>query len=201
MLKNKDEIRKESLNARKDLTKEQKETLNKKIFNFVTQSDEYKNSSAILTYVSTENEIDTRKLIEHSFEIGKSVFVPVMDKKTKTMDFYEIKSFSELTVVKFGILEPEPIIDRKIKSFDGTLCIVPGLAFDKNGFRVGYGGGYYDKFLPQYNSTAMGLCRFDEICEQINSQSHDIPVNILATERGLIRIKSYLEDPRKNNDY
>ena len=190
MLKNKGDIRKESLKARRNLTHEQKETLSKKIFNCVIQSNEYKNSSAILTYVSTDIEIDTRKLIDYSFEIGKSVYVPVIDKKTKTMDFYEIKSFSELTVVKFGIFEPEPTDFGRIKSYKGTLCIVPGLAFDKSGFRVGYGGGYYDKFLPKYSSVTIGLCYQNEVLSSFNSESHDFPVDMLATERGLYRINN-----------
>ena len=180
------DIRKEFLNTRKNIPFGEKEILNSKIFENVKKSDLYIRSQAILAYVSTSDEVDTRKLIVHALKQNKTVAVPVCDYQKREMVFVKIDSISDLTICKKGIYEPEFDENKVITQFDNALCIVPGLAFNKNGYRVGYGGGFYDKFLEDFCGTSLGICYEQFLVDAIKVESHDIAVNYIATEHGII---------------
>lgn len=112
-------------------------------------------ADAVLMYVSTEIEVDTRRLIRYCFDKAIRVGVPVSG--DSELEFYEIRSFSELEDGRYGILEPvyraEPIVVS-----DKTLCIVPALCADGNGLRLGYGKGYYDRFLSSFPGRSVVVC-------------------------------------------
>ena len=184
MLKN--EIRKEFLNTRKQISFQQKEILNSKIFENVKNSGLYTKAKIILTYVSTQDEVDTRALIMHSLDIGKTVAVPVCDYQKREMVFIKIDSISDLTICKKGIYEPLFDENKVLLDFNDSLCIVPGIAFDINGNRIGYGGGFYDKFLRHFSGISIGVCYGQFLINEIDVQSHDIAVQHIATEHGLI---------------
>lgn len=184
----KSEIRKEFLSIRRKINSKDREILNSKIFDYIKQSDVYNQSNTILIYVSTDDEVDTRKLIEYSLKIGKQVYVPVTDYKTHTMQFYSIRSIKELTICKHGIYEPVPTPEKLYNSAKNSLCIVPAIVFSRIGYRVGYGGGYYDRFLSKFNGISVGICYNQMICDSFVAESHDIAVNMLATEHGFIRL-------------
>lgn len=147
-----------------------------------------KNIKTVLTYVSFGDEAGTTKIIEHLLAEGFSVAVPGCGACGK-MDFYRINSMDDLTPSKWGILEPDPVEENIVKDFNETLCIVPGMAFDLNGNRTGYGGGYYDRFLAAaHNVTAAGLCYDSLIYDEVPSEPHDISVDYIITEKGLFKI-------------
>lgn len=154
-----------------------KELLDDIIFNKIIELKEYKKSYLILIYVSLNDEVDTFKLIEHSLKIGKRVAVPKCE--GDNIVFYNINKLSDLEEGRFRILEPRT--NEVIDNFSDSICIIPGVAFDKESNRIGYGRGFYDRFLERYNGTKIGLAYAECICDKIDSDSTDIKMNIVIT--------------------
>ena len=150
------------------------------IFTKLINTQLYRNASIILVYVSYNSEVDTEKLIEYSLEIQKTVAVPYCN--GDKMDFYIIKSSDELIPGKYGI--PTVDINNRIPldNFNNALCIVPALSYDLLGNRLGYGGGYYDRFLASNNIKSIGLCYSRCIHSHLPAENFDIKVDIVLTE-------------------
>lgn len=163
---------------------EQKAKLDNDIIGRLMRTYQYKNASTILCYVSTPLEVDTRLLIKKALDDGKRVAVPKCKPETTTMDFYLITSFEDLEKGTFGVLEP---IQSRCEIFRGDegICIVPGLCFDHFGYRLGYGKGYYDRFLTNYSQTKIGICYNDCVQQRLFHGRYDVPVDLLITERYL----------------
>ena len=138
----------------------------------------------MLTYVSREAEVGTRSLIESLLAEGRRVAVPRVDLETHDMAFYEIRSLDELVPRTMRILEPAadaPVVTTP--DMVGSVCLVPGLVFDGAGHRVGYGGGYYDRFLAFYPGDKIGLARTTMLSSNpLPTDGHDVPVDFIATE-------------------
>ncbi|MDD5454732.1 MAG: 5-formyltetrahydrofolate cyclo-ligase [Candidatus Ratteibacteria bacterium] len=153
--------------------------------------EEYKNSSFIMFYLSTEKEVSTFEAIETALSENKKVAVPLILKSQNIMLPCEIKSLKDLEPGPFGILQPikEKIKTIPIKLID--LIVVPGLAFDKNGNRVGRGKGFYDKFLKSIPLTIpkIALAFSCQIVERIPTTQNDIAVDKIVTEGGVIECK------------
>ena len=163
---------------------EQKAKLDTDIIQRFMRTYQYKNASTILCYVSTPLEVDTHMLIKRALEDGKKVAVPRCKPETTTMDFYLINGFDDLEKGTFGVLEPIPSRCEIYKGNDG-ICIVPGLCFDYAGYRLGYGKGYYDRFLTDYSQTKIGICYNDCVQQRLFHGRYDVPVDLLITERYL----------------
>ena len=157
----KSEIRCSLAAIRDNMLLEDKLIADKKLRDMLFSTKEYQNCTDIFCFVSFRSETDTRKIIEHSLAIGKRVYIPRID--PYGMEFYQIQSLKELTLSKFGIPEPNQnmeklfIADISRKENRGLdeapttkLMLLPGLAFDYRGNRIGYGGGYYDKYLDSF---------------------------------------------------
>ena len=141
------------------------------------KTDEYKNSESIFCYLSFSSEINTDKIIQNSIFEGKTVAVPIIiDGK---MYCAKIDNFTSYIINKYGIKEPKNIF--LIEKKDISLCIVPALSYNYLGFRVGYGGGYYDKFLSDYTGISIGLIFKELISTDIIPESFDIPVNFIIS--------------------
>ena len=158
-----------------------------RIFKLLIELPEFKSAEQILIYVSVDNEVDTRKIIEYSLNNGKNVAVPYC--RQKEMIFYHIESFDDLTCHQFNIpaVNPEKAETAVISS--ATLCVVPALSFDKAGNRLGYGGGYYDRFLSSNKVNSIGLCREKSICESLPTDEFDIKIKKIVTENVILNIK------------
>ena len=170
---NKEDLRKKYLYFRRNIDVKDKLKYDKEIFDKIIYLKEYLDSSLVLIYVSLKDEVDTIKIIEYSLSIGKKVAVPkCIDEK---MEFHIINSLSELKEGYFGILEP--INNNLVEDFENSICIVPGVCFDKDGNRVGYGGGYYDKFLKRYKGRKIGIIYKECICDKISIDKYDIKVD------------------------
>ena len=158
-----------------------------KIVSVFLASEQYHESSSLLIYVSVGDEIDTYGIISRVFADNKSVAVPYC--KGKTMEFYEIASLNELIPGAYGI----PSVDTENKEpfipNDGTLCIVPALAFDRSGGRIGYGGGFYDRYLSRYSVSTLGLCYEKCLLESIPLEEHDVRIDCIITENELIKTR------------
>lgn len=180
----KSELRSRFKTIRKEMSPEEKQKCDSAVFRRVISSSEYKRCSLLLTYVSTDIEVDTMALIGQALADGKKVAVPRCISGTRLMDFYYISSPDDLEPGSFGVLEPRTDICRKTAEFDGALCIVPGLSFDMQGFRLGYGKGYYDRFLSAHpNMYLLGLCYCRCTVQELISGRFDKPVDSLATDK------------------
>ena len=163
----------------------------------ITSSKMYQQSDTILTFVSTSIEVDTLNLINHSLKIGKKVAVPKCIDGTRNMDFYLIKSLNDLEVATFSVLEPITTKCQKLKNFDNSICIVPGLAFDIKGYRLGYGKGYYDRFLSNYNGINIGICYCSCTLSSLINGRFDKKVDYLITEKFTKRFKGGIYGKQK----
>ena len=167
----KDKLRKEYIEIRKNI--DNKEKRNNEIFEKVINSEEYKNNKLILTYVSLNDEVDTFKLIKYSLNNGKEVAVPKCE--GNIICFYYIHSIYELEKGNYDIFEPQNC--NKVSNFEESICIVPGICFDKLNNRIGYGKGYYDRFLKEYNGTKIGLTYDKCISKIIDTNKFDVKVD------------------------
>ena len=148
----------------------------------VLSLSEYREASTVLCYLSLRDEVQTEALIRAAWNDGKSVAVPCCTDDT-SMVFYLIEDFDSLLTGTFGVREPDPSVHKKLTDFYGSLCIVPGLAFTKTGCRIGYGKGYYDKFLQNYAFHSVGLCYNSLILEELPIELHDISMDIVVTDK------------------
>ena len=176
---------KEIKNWRKRLPSGQKAEMDQKIFRRITSLREYSSCRTILTYVSTPIEVDTFQLIEAALADRKQVAVPRCIEGSRYMDFYCIRSLEDLAPRTFGVLEPLPERCRKLTDFNQCLCIVPALAYDREGFRLGYGAGYYDRFLSRFPGPKIGIVYAGNMRFQLWHGQHDISVDLVVTEKRL----------------
>jgi len=171
----KKEIRKKYLNLRNNINNKtfkdnliyQKMITNKKIIN----------SETILIYVSTEEEIDTLRAINY-FINKKKIAVPKIE--NNEMNFYYINSLNELRLGYFNILEPNN--NNLVTDFTNTVSITPGICFSEEGYRIGYGKGYYDKFYQKHNVYKIGLCYKKCLLNTIPYDKYDRKVDEIITE-------------------
>lgn len=179
----KDNIRSLIKEKRNALTEEEKRVKDEKIFTKIINSDYYKNSNVIFVYVSFKGEVDTHKLIKYSLNIGKTICVPKVISKKEGMEAIIINSFDELNPGKYNILEPKDSC-KKIDTNRIELILMPGVAFDKNGGRIGYGGGFYDRFLNKIDSKIpkIALAYDFQILKSIPCEEHDIKVDGIITD-------------------
>jgi 5-formyltetrahydrofolate cyclo-ligase len=153
-----------------------------KLFN----TEEWKNSRTIAITVSNSPEVDTWNIIKRGWEEGKRVAVPKCVPQENRLDFYYIESFDELEKVYFGLFEPDPSKTMLSKKEEIALVIVPGLAFMRNGYRLGFGGGYYDRFLENFEGSTVALAFREQIVEEVPIESYDLPVEKIISEGEII---------------
>lgn len=176
-------LRKQLLRIRSELPIEYRKTADKVIIQKFLTMKEYEQADIIFTYVSTEEEVNTRKLIKHALSRKKTVAIPRCLEKG-IMKAYRITHLEELHLGKYGILEPlEECEELKPEKID--LAVIPCVACSPNGIRLGYGGGYYDRYLPQTSACKIVLCRQQMLWDNIPQEPHDCPVDIVITEAGI----------------
>ncbi len=152
------------------------------------KTDIYLKAKTIFIFVSYGSEIGTVELINKALNDGKIVAVPYMTGKPHEMVFIEIKSIEELKPNKIGILEPEYKAENIIKSDKNTVIIVPGLAFDKDFYRIGYGGGYYDKYIDENEyMLTVGACFEEQITDVVPRDEMDRTIDIIVTDKRIRR--------------
>ena len=121
------------------------------------EQDEWKKAKTIGVTVSNMPEVDTYQIIRRAWEEGKRVAVPKCRPREKVLEFRRLSAFKQLESVYFGLWEPIPDLTEEVKPGEIDLLIVPGLAFSRNGYRLGFGGGYYDRFLKSYTRHTVSL--------------------------------------------
>ena len=141
----------------------------------------YGSADIIFTYISKNIEVDTHRIINACWADGKKVAAPVCNKSAKTMKFYYINSFDDLSPGNFGLLEPIESKCEAAENFPNSICIVPGFCFDYKAYRLGYGYGYYYRFLQHFKGTTVGLCYSNCIMPKLPQGRFDRHVDILVT--------------------
>jgi 5-formyltetrahydrofolate cyclo-ligase len=161
------------------------EVASQSTFHLLQGNADYKKAKTVAAFASTKGEIDTYPLLEGILASGKKLALPHVSKVKSQLRFYEVTDLKKLSPGEFGILCPEPVHAVPMDKID--LMLVPGLAFDRKGFRLGFGKGYYDRALPQIrpDTISMGLCYSFQVVDQVPVTSHDIPVKALLHEKGL----------------
>ncbi len=176
----KQEIRKEVYGLRRAMTKEAWEEASAAILNSLQQSLIYQSSKCLYCYVDYNHEVGTGGILEDAWKAGKKVYVPKV--LGKDMEFFEIKSFSELEPGCKGILEPKENPEKKASGEEG-LMILPGVAFDERCHRIGYGGGFYDRYLAAHpNLRRIALAFSYQIYKEVVWEEFDISPEIIITE-------------------
>ncbi|MCD8038854.1 MAG: 5-formyltetrahydrofolate cyclo-ligase [Lachnospiraceae bacterium] len=184
-METKAEIRKRILEVRKGLTDEEAAQKSEAIVQRVLKTPEYMESDNILLYADYNHEVATRAIFEDAIMRRKRVYFPKSDRLTNTMSFYQTISLAQLQRGFMGI--PEPPEDMrlcyKLKPNEDTLVIIPGVAFDTAGFRLGYGRGFYDRFLSQKRRlSTMALAYACQIVDELPHEAHDIKMDKIVTE-------------------
>lgn len=158
----------------------------KHIRNTLLLQGEVNSSNIICIYVSMSDEVDTRMVITELWRKGKTVIVPKAE--GGNLHLYTLTSFDELTRGLHGILEPlHPEEEMNKQSID--FFIVPGIAFDRQGYRIGWGKGYYDKLLADITVPIIGLAYDFQVIAEVPHTSYDVPVTMLITEQQIVRVK------------
>lgn len=176
-------LRRDMKALRASISLYEKNLLDIKMQEKLFDSSLYKQADTLLTFISIGSEPDTLKIIKRAVQDGKTVAVPKCLPK-KQMAFYIIKDISDCEEGAYGIFEPKSFCTEADYKSGNIICLVPGLAFDRKFARIGYGGGYYDRFLAVHsNIFAIGYCPERCVIEKVPTEDTDIRLGGLITEK------------------
>lgn len=175
----------------KNIRRYNDETEKKRIDNLIADrflnSEIFRNSDSVLIYVSYGSEIDTYGIIRRALADNKIVAVPCCS--GGIMEFYKLNAVDDLVPGSFGI----PTVDTENKlpfyACGNTVCVVPGLGFDEDGNRIGYGGGYYDRFLSDKSLGTAALCYEKCLVDHVPTERHDKTVDFIFTEKRMLNVR------------
>ena len=185
----KEEIRRKILKKRLSLSCEDIKNKSQQVFLNLDETVEYRNSQNIMFYIATRSEVQTEEMIKTSIKMGKNIFVPIILTECTNLAPSKIIDFdNELEKDKKGILEPKREYYRLFPPEDIDLIIIPGVAFDLSGNRIGRGFGYYDNFLRKVRSSAkiIALAFEMQIVKKIITDKNDITVHKIITEKRIM---------------
>lgn len=184
----KSELRKIMVNRRSRISAKIRTEKSESIMNKLRSLQAYNDSKLILVYVSFRSEVETHAFINQVLKEGKRIAVPLTISKDNRLLPCEIYSLDDLAPRTLGILEPDKNNIKEVNSKDIDLAVVPGLAFDSHGNRLGFGAGYYDRFLPSLRKDAItiGVCFDEQIVEQLPVEDFDVPLDAVLTNLELI---------------
>ncbi len=183
---NKNELREKMRAMRRSMTtdevKEKSAQIQKRLFGF----EKYVNAETVMLYISAFKEPSTTEIIAAALNSGKKVIVPVSDTQTETIILSYLKDMSDLQKGTYGIFEPKIITPADAADID--FILIPGLAFDKRGNRMGFGKGYYDKLLCNTAAEKTALCYEFQLFDAIPAKEHDVPMNTIITEEKIYAV-------------
>lgn len=185
-------LRKEILKQRNGLSREEQLTLSYEIMEQTVGYYEFLQAEEILLYASYQSEVITDGIMEYALLLGKKVYYPkvLSNEADSRMEFFQIFSKADFIEGYKGILEPKDMEERRFQPSDKkALLIMPGAAFDRKGHRIGYGKGFYDRFLEEKKecfSCKMALGYEIQLLEEIPFEEHDICVDVIVTEKEMV---------------
>ncbi|MCL6571990.1 MAG: 5-formyltetrahydrofolate cyclo-ligase [Bacillus sp. (in: Bacteria)] len=177
--------------------KEQLSTLSKPLYEDYSykiacrlfEEEDWKQAQVIGITVSMQPEVDTYQIIRKAWELSKQVVVPKCDPVEKRLSFRTLSEFSQLESVFHGLFEPVVELTNEVETQMIDLLIVPGLAYTLKGYRLGFGGGYYDRYLTNYPGKSLSLAFSDQIIPLFLIEKHDIPISKIITNHEVIEVK------------
>ena len=170
---------------RSELSSNDRRYLDLALLTHITNNTAFISADTVLCYYSVKGEPDVLPIAKYALNLGKKVAFPISHIEDRMLTFHIVTSLSELTEGAYGI--PEPNVKAPAPTVSkNTVCIVPALAFDKNGKRLGYGGGYYDRFLSTFDGVAIGLAYNCFIAQELPTDEYDATMDIIITEKGEI---------------
>lgn len=181
-------LRKDALKRRRALHSDDVNTLSRQIVTEILSFDLYNHANTVMAFLSMPDEPQVNGVIENAWLCGKTVCVPHLRDEWGMMDAAILHRFNELITGKLGLAVPDPNYLKLADEADIDLVLVPGVAFDKHGNRLGMGAGYYDRFLPKAKRAVLvGVCFSFNVLDYIPSEQYDLPVHYLVTEMGILR--------------
>ena len=183
----KEQLRKSYRALRNDFSEEYIKSSSNYACELLVQTDEFKLAKTILLYYPIKNEISPLSIIEIAKSQGKSIAFPVCNNDSFTLTFKKVNDMLDLQKSTFGILEPKEHCEI-VNIDEHTLCIVPAIAFSKDGHRLGYGKGYYDRFLENFPGKSIGFSYSKLLFDNLPKNQHDIPLDMIITESEVLYI-------------
>lgn len=185
MQEEKQRLRRNMLEKRRGLSVAEKETRSDRIASYFCSWPIYRSSSTVMLYLAMPDEPQTDQLIQDALGRGKRVCVPLLGKTYGEMFAAEITNMDDLVIGKLGLKMPDPDKAKLIPAADIDLVVVPAVAFDRTGNRLGMGAGYYDRFLEQNHDTVLlGITWSCQVADGIPCEVHDVRMQYLLTEEG-----------------
>ena len=183
----KQRLREERLAAREALSEQERSVLDDRITQKLLAASEYVEATTVLTYVSISSEVSTRMFIESALRDGKTVAVPRC-LPGHCLEFVAITSLDQLIAAPFGLLEPPKELPALTEEqMDASICIVPALLVDTKGYRLGYGAGFYDRFLSTYPGKKICLAYQQNLSQtMLPHTASDVAVDVVITESDVL---------------
>lgn len=186
---NKKTLRADAIKKLKEIPEHEKEKIEDRFQKILTESNIWKQANSIGITVAQGFEWNTKPIIEAGWQDKKIVAVPKCAPKEKKLTFYKLEDYNQLEVVYYDLLEPKPDETLKVNKQEIDVLIVPGLLYDRHGYRIGFGGGFYDRFLTDFSNTTISILHSSQLMENIPKEIFDIPVQFLITENGWVEQK------------
>ncbi len=186
-MRKKEELRSFFLNFRENIKKEEIDKASDEIRKKLLGLEEVNRARRIMVYFSYRNEVQTHELIEELLDRGKEVYIPYCIVKKREIQISRIQDLEEdLVSGAYGIKEPRVKEDSPVDILD--LVLVPGVVFSRNCYRIGYGGGYYDRFMAKLPETTrtIGLTVNSLLVKSVPVGEYDLPVDMIVTEREIL---------------
>lgn len=182
MIAEKKSLRKQIQDRLAKMNKPQYEHSSYKIAQTLYQDSFWKEAGTVGVTISKFPEVDTYQIIRKAWEEGKQVVIPKCLPRKREMIFRTMTQFNQLESVYFDLLEPIEIATKEVQANEIDLLIVPGLAFTEEGYRLGFGGGYYDRYLTGFMGHTISLAFQSQIVSELPIEEHDISVRKIITD-------------------
>ena len=181
----KNEIRKKFKEKRRLMEKSEVSKKSRFACEVFLKSEMYKNAKTLMLYIPLGNETDTTEIIKRAFADGKKLIFPVTDERTGVITPCYATTETEFEKGAFAV--NEPVVKNCASAKDIDVIIVPGIAFDKKGRRIGFGKGCYDRLLKNTSAVKTGFCYDFQLCDEIPAEEHDVKMDCIITENGVFK--------------
>ncbi len=186
------EIRKKYLEKRAALAPEVKAMRDERICRNILSSAAYRYADIVLMFYPMKGEVDIFPIMEAALASGKRVAFPRCKAEDRSMIFHFVTSKADFEEGAYGIMEPKPELPAfktEMTEKENVLCLVPAIVYDRKGYRVGYGGGYYDRFFGKTRPASIGIVYEEFILKNVPHGRYDITVDVVVSERGIYASK------------
>ena len=179
-------LRLECSRIRNAIASQEKEAMDGKICRHLASLAVFRYAKKLLLYHPIRSEVNVLPLMQTALSMGKEVYFPLCDPiKEGIMTFHRVFSFDELSKGSFSVLEPSEQAPLYVDDSSFSVCVIPALAYDRQGYRLGYGKGYYDRFLADFSGTRIGVGYQELLLPQVPHNRFDLKADLIVTEKGV----------------